>query len=82
MEKQENLNMSIEPVPEPVKVYEGEVIEKTATWEDVQRSWSELRQTWIIGLERIRAAMEERSRLRNAARERIQSETEAQTGPD
>lgn len=67
-------NRSIEPVVEPVKVYEGEVIEKTATWDDVRRSWSELRQTWTIGLERIKAAMEERTRLRNAA-------AQAQTHP-
>lgn len=60
-------NMSIEPVPQPVKVYEGEVVEKTATWEDVRRGWSELRQTWVIGLERIKARMEERARLRNTA---------------
>jgi uncharacterized protein with von Willebrand factor type A (vWA) domain len=80
MDDQENL--SIEPVPEPVKVYEGEVIEKTATWEDVRRSWSELRQTWVIGLERIKAAMEERARLRNAAREHAQTEFENKTEPN
>ena len=67
MDNPENQRKSIEPVVEPVKVYEGEVIEKTASWDDVRRSWSELRQTWTIGLERIRAAMEKRSRLRNAA---------------
>lgn len=70
-------NMSIVPVAEPVKIYEGEVIEKTATWEDVRRSWSELRMTWTVGLERIRAAMEERARLRNAA---AQAQTETETG--
>ncbi len=66
-------NQSIEPVVEPVKVYEGEVIEKTATWDDVRRSWSELRQTWTIGLERIRVALEERARLRNAAQVQSQA---------
>ncbi|MBN9389598.1 MAG: hypothetical protein J0I20_16350 [Chloroflexi bacterium] len=75
-------NLSIEPVPEPVKVYEGEVIEKTATWEDVRRSWSELRQTWVIGLERIKAAMEERARLRNAARENTPNDHLTETTPD
>lgn len=80
MEKQEN--MSIEPVAEPVKIYEGEVIEKTATWDDVRRSWAELRMTWTIGLERIRAAMEERARLRQAAYAQHQTDNATEADAD
>lgn len=57
----ESDNHQIEPVIKPV---EGEVIEKTATWGDLKRKWSEVQQTWHNGVARVKAARQEAQQKR------------------
>ena len=62
----ESDNQKIEPVIKPV---EGEIIDKTATWGDLKRKWSEVRQTWHNGVARVKAARQEAREKRKDTQE-------------